>query len=230
MKLLISTLIVSCCAFVPLQAYDCKIFIPADKGVTYVQTHYNKRDKPTTIIKQTLKDVQTSGEQTVFKIDQVVTDKNGKKPNENSYQFKCIGGVFHVDMKLFLNQPQMEAYRNMDMTIDADDLEMPSNSTAGATLKNGRVTAKINMGVPLTITVEVTDRKVQGEEQVTTPAGTFTAIKLQESVKLKFGIMKMEYCTVTWYSENNGVVKQEVFEDATLAKRTGRSELTAINR
>ena len=230
MKSITKICIIAATLTVPLKAYDCKVFIPSQEGAEYVTTSYNKRDKPETIMRRKLTKVETSGDQTIFHIHQVITNKKGKKPMENSYQFKCNGGVFYVDMKMFLNQPQMKAYQEMEMTVDADDLEMPKDGTAGQMLKDGKVTAKVEMGMPITIDVSITNRKVDGEESVTTPAGTFNCIKISEDMETKIAFAKINYRTVTWYAENHGVIKQETYNSKKPDKRTGYSLLTEIKK
>ncbi|MBN1759555.1 MAG: hypothetical protein JW863_14605 [Chitinispirillaceae bacterium] len=214
----------------PVSAFDCKVFIPTQEGAEYVTTSYNKRDKPETIVHRKLTKVETVGDKTVFYMHQLITDKKGKKPLENTYRFNCRGGIFYVDMKLFLNQPQMKAYQDMEMTVDADGLEMPKEGTAGQKLNDGKITATVNMGMPLKINVTVSNRTVNGTESITTSAGTFECIKLTEDVDLQIAFVKTAYRTVTWYAENHGVIRQETYNPDKPEKPTGYSVLTEIRK
>jgi hypothetical protein len=148
--------------------------------------------------------------------------------------FPAVIGIFirkvdQSDNKLFLNQPQLKAYENVDMTIDADDLEMPKDGTAGQKLTDGTVTMKINLGMPLKVVVDIKNRSVAGEEEVETPAGKFKCIKLVEDVFLQIAFAKTSYQTVTWYATNHGVIKQETY-GLKKKKKTGYSMLTEIKK
>ncbi len=215
---------------VTVSAFDCKVFIPTQEGAEYVTTNYNKRDKPESIVHRKLTKVETVGDTTVFHMHQTITDKKGGNPRENIYQFNCRGGSFYVDMKLFLNQPQMKAYQDMEMTVDADELEMPKDVTAGQKLNDGKITATVNMGMPLKINVAVSNRTVNGTESVTTPAGTFECVKITEDVDLQIVFVKTTYRTVTWYAENQGVIRQETYDPDKPEKPAGYSVLTEIRK
>ena len=57
----------------------------------------------------------------------------------------------------------------------------------------------------------ITDRKVEGKEMVTTPAGTFDCYKISYNTRLKM-LINMTYINVEYLSENYGVVRTETYK------------------
>ena len=51
---------------------------------------------------------------------------------------RCEGGVFYVDMSNYLNQQSTDAYKDMEMSVEGGNLEMPSGMKAGDALEGRR--------------------------------------------------------------------------------------------
>jgi hypothetical protein len=94
-------------------------------------------------------------------------------------------------------------------------------------LKDATLTARVASGgmTLFTMNVEVSNRKVIGQEKITTPAGTFECVKLSQDVKTKM-IVNVEASSVDWYAEEIGLVRSESFN--TSGKLLGYSELTKV--
>ena len=86
------------------------------------------------------------------------------------------------------------------------------------------------------------DRKVEGKEEITTPAGTFNCFKISNSVEVEMDIpgmdektkemmkqMKnnMKSTTTTWFAPNFGIVKMEMYMNGELQSR---NEVTAVKQ
>ncbi len=102
------------------------------------------------------------------------------------------------------------------MKMESENLEIPSRLAAGQTLKNGYITlTAVGSPMPMKISVQVTDRKVEGKETLTTPAGTFTCWKIssQSTTQMQMGInMNLSFSTVEWIAERAGLVKSESYD------------------
>lgn len=217
MRLLNSLTALLLLSVIGLKAQECKVYIPATVGTEIELTTYDKKDKPTGIIKQTLMEISQSGDTTIYLIRQISTDSKGKNPIEGNYKFKCLGEVFYIDMNTFMDQKTMEAYKDMEMKITTDNIVMPSQLSAGQKLKDGFIKMDIMAG-PMTMVfkVNVVNRKVEGFEELTTGAGTFSCVKISEDVVGDFGFVKTNMQTVHWYSEKIGTVRSETYNKGNL--------------
>jgi hypothetical protein len=199
-------------ATIGVKAQECKAYIPAAVGTEIEMTSYDKKDKPTSIVKQTLKDVKQSGDSTIYSLHQVITDEKGKDPKENDYSFKCYDGTFYIDMKTFIDQKTLDSYKDMQMKITTKNLVFPSNLSAGQKLNDGYFKMEVMAGImPITITIDVVNVKVEGFESITTSAGTFSCVKISEDVNSNFGFVKSKAHVITWYSDKVGTVRSEVY-------------------
>ena len=188
----------------------CKVYIPGQVGTEVELTQYDKKDKPTSIIHQKLTNIKNSGDTTIFVAHQVITNEKGGDPIENNFSFKCLGEDFYLDMDAFVDQKQMEAYKDMQVKITTSDIDIPATLAAGQALKDGFVKMEFIAGViPITFKVDITNRKVEGFETLTTPAGSFECIKISQDSKIQSGFVNTIVHSIYWYSENVGTVKCE---------------------
>ena len=93
-----------------------------------------------------------------------------------------------------------------------------------AVLPDADMLAVINMSpIKMRLTFIMTNRKVVGEETITTPAGTFDCIVLTYDYESKMGI-KVTGSTKQWFAEGIGLVKQIDLNKK--GKETNRTLLT----
>ncbi|MBN2486643.1 MAG: hypothetical protein JXB34_11775 [Bacteroidales bacterium] len=204
-----------------LKAQDCKVYIPGTIGTQTELTSYDKKDKPTGISKQTLLGIKQSGDTTVYTLHQVSTDSKGQNPVEANYNFKCFNGIFYFDMNSFMDQKTMEAYKDMQIKISTDNTLIPSEMQAGQQLKDGFIKMEILAGpMPITMKVDVVNRKVEGFEKVTTSAGTFDCVKISEDILGNWGFVKTTTHNITWYSAEIGAVRSETYNKGKLENYT----------
>lgn len=223
MKLLIiSTLLLAQVSFT--YAQNCRAYIPYDKGTKTELTNYNKKGKVEGIISQEITEVEHTGDNSIFSMHQKVIDpKSNDVTFENDMTFRCEGGTFYIDMNGYLDQKQMEAYSDMEVKLSMDEMDIPSSYTAGQKLKDGKIEMEVIGGpMPIRMLVSIINRKVEGEEQLTTPAGTFDCVKISQDIVTK-SIITMTISSVEWYAEGVGVVRSETLRKG---KLTGYSELT----
>ena len=208
---------------------DCKPYLPATKGSTWELTNYNPKGKATGTVTYELTDKIVSGNTITFTVTNTSYDKKGKETFKNTSEAKCHNGQFEFDMSFMMDGSALEAYQSMEVDIDASDFEIPKlDAAGGTTLKDG--TLKVSVGASgvtmFSMTVLVTDRKVELREDRTTPAGTFNCIKLTQKVMTRM-VMKIEGASTEWYAENVGMVRSESYNKK--GKMTGYTELTKLD-
>lgn len=228
MKILNSILLFSFISILASNAQECKLYIPGTVGTEIELTHYDKKDKVTGITRQTLTKIETRFDTTVFHLHQLILDNKGENPMENNFQFKCIGEMFLVDMDMYFNQQTMDAYKDMQMKVTADEMELPSKPFAGQKLKDGSIKMEVLAGpVPMKFSVFVTNRSVLAIEDYTTTAGTFNCIKISEDIAGQFGFIKTNTNSISWYSDKIGLVRSESYMKG---KLESYSVLTSVKK
>jgi hypothetical protein len=135
-------------------------------------------------------------------------------------------------MKLMMPQQQAESSKDMEMSVEGADKEIPGDLSVGSVLKDTQVkfSFKSKTGTPMpmmNMSVWITDRKVEAKESVTTTAGTFECFKITENAEVKT-IFKIKTKTATWFSKEAGIVKTESYKDN--GKLAGKSELTELTK
>jgi len=210
------------------QAQDCKAFVPYEEGTKTELTNYDKKGKVTGVVSQQLTHVSHDGNTSTFIMHQLIKDAKGDNPPlENEMTFKCDNGVFYIDMNGFLNNQQMDAYKDMEIKLTMDEIDIPSSYKVGQNLKDGYVKMDVTGSpIPISFTVNIINRLVVAEEQKTTPAGTFDCVKISQDVVTK-SIMNMTINSVEWYAEGVGVVRTETYRKG---KLMGYSELTKLEK
>ena len=122
----------------------------------------------------------------------------------------------------------MAAYQGMDVKVSSSNISIPSNPTEGQVLGDGYVSADIsNEGIHMmTLTVNIKNRKVEAKEKITTPAGTFDAIKISYDLEMRMGLL-FKFKGKQWFVKNTGIVRTELWNSKG-SKIKSYEELTKI--
>jgi hypothetical protein len=195
-------------------AQDCVPYMPMKQGAIWETQHFDAKKKITSTVKSQVKDITTNGSSVKMFIEAETFDSKGKTLGKNKYSAGCNNGVFYLDMRGNMDQNGMSNFKDMQVTINADNLNFPVNPQAGQTLQSGQFSLEAQMpGMPngFKMTVDVYNRKVVGTESITTPAGTFECIKISYDMKT---FMMAEIITkgVEWYAKDVGLVKSETYD------------------
>lgn len=217
-------------AFITLIVYaqECTYYYPQIEGATLVYQHYDKSNKPSGKLSQELLSFASTSNGSRSEVVSKLYDTEDNLITETSLEMRCENGVFYFDMKGYVNQASMSAYEDMEIVVDATDVEFPRNFKVGDKLKDANIIITINTGFfPLKFSVNITDRVIEAKEDVTTPAGTFSAYKISQTTSTKFGIQIVSK-TTEWYSQDVGMVKSKSWSSG--GKLTSSSELISLTR
>ncbi|MBK6729519.1 MAG: hypothetical protein IPG60_00690 [Bacteroidetes bacterium] len=194
--------------------FDCESYYPTIVGAKLEYAYYDDKNKPTGYSKQEVKEVKEldNGIEVTMAIES--TDKKNENPYISEFVFRCEDNKFYVDMSNMMPPETMEAYKDMQVEMDADFLEFPSKPTAGQTLPDGHMTMLVKSSdiTIMTMTMDITNRKVDGFETITTPAGTFDCVKFSQTVNTK-SIFKMTSNSTSWYCMNVGMIRSEDYNE-----------------
>ncbi len=92
---------------------------------------------------------------------------------------------------------------------------MPSNMNIGQALPDAQMTMKASMNgmEVMSMKFDITERKVEAQESITTDAGTFDCFKLSQKTTSDMMFVSKTYKTVDWVAVNVGSVKSETYNE-----------------
>jgi hypothetical protein len=214
---------------------DCQGFLFLQQNKTIELTFYNKKGEPNGKEVYQVSNVVTAGNTTSASLNSEMFDKNGNSMAKAASSLKCTTGTILIDMKMLLPQQQSEKYASTDAKAQSTFLEYPSVLHIGDALKDGNLIMDLSnhsaagapgpLGAPgppgppgppgmgQTLKLLVTDRKVEAQESITTPAGTWNCYKISFKSKLTvktgpFGI-PTNLDGTEWYAPGFGIVKTQ---------------------
>ncbi|MFT5819644.1 MAG: hypothetical protein ACI8ZM_000869, partial [Crocinitomix sp.] len=157
-------------------------------------------------------------------------DKKGKESYSNDIEYICEDGVFKISMESMMDAQTMEAYKDMEITMTQSELEIPSNLTVGQTLPDADMEVTISSSgmQVMKMNFKITERKIEGQESMTTAAGTFECYKLSQKSNIKMMFIDKTYKTVDWFTEGIGSVRSETYAES--GKLESYRVLTNIKR
>lgn len=113
-----------------------------------------------------------------------------------------------------------QATENVEMGFSDGFMSFPKNMYPGQKLDDAVFTMKTNSGgMGMDVTSSLTARKVEAKEKITTPAGTFEAIKVVGNRKTTMKLLGKErnmgkpVREIVWISPAIGTVKQETYSE-----------------
>lgn len=212
-RLLSGIYCLTCLSALSSYGQDCKNFLFFQKDKTVEITIYNKKGEANGKQVYKISDVSTSGGVTTAKLASEMFNEKGKSLAKANSSVSCNGGVMMMDMKMMMMQMQGEQFKT-EAKADNVYLEYPATMNAGDQLKDGNFTMQMNTaGIGSTTTMVISDRKVEGKESVTTPAGTWDCYKIGYKCKMtiKMGPIPINrnFDGEEWFAPGFGIVKTQ---------------------
>ena len=209
-------------------AQNCSKFYPFEDGTTIQITSYDRKGKVAATVDNTVLGVSESQGTETATIEAVVKDDKGKLIATSNYNISCTGNIVSVDFKSLMSPQIFEQFGEMDYEVTGTDLQIPNDIRVGQELPDANMDMAINMGgINMNMNVTMKDRKVIGQEEVTTPAGTFNCFVISYNLDMKMG-MNQKGSAKQWIAEGVGMVKQEDYNKS--GKVTSSSLLTAYSK
>jgi len=192
------------------EAQDCKLFFPDNIGTLREMTNYDKKDRVTGRVHQTISNKNVSGGNISMDVVTVIYDDKDEELNRSKVTVGCENGVFKIDMSDYLGE-MLEAYQEMDVEMKGDNLQFPPDISVGDQLPEGTINIKVsNSGITMVnMDVTIKNRKVERKEKITTPAGSFDCFKISYDTEAKTNFLTVNTSGVEWIAEGVGVIKIE---------------------
>jgi len=208
----------------------CMAYFPLEKGAELTYENYNAKDKLLSTDYMKVEDVIDTDTRMTIVVHTSNKDKKGEDVYESDFEFYCENGVFTIPMESKMDPEIMKNYEDIEMGVDQSGFVLPSNMEIGQTLPDAQMTLELsaNGTKVTTIVMDITERKVEAIETITTPAGTFEAYKYSQLSSTKVMFLTSTYKTVDWVVENVGSVRSENYNES--GKLVSYRVLTDINR
>ncbi len=215
----------------PLSAQNCsEMFDFFREGVLIEYTHYDKKGKPETISTHRIKRIERSRDTLIAHSDITVSRaKDGKETYSYSVPIKCHEGVLFMSMRGMVPTGDMGQSPDVQVEISGGDLAFPKNLKVGQTLPDSEMEIAMRMGSMQLMKNRyvIKDRKVEGEETITTPAGTYKCHKISYNFEYQLLGTRTSRSEV-WYAPSVGTVRSISYDSK--GKEDGRMELTKFSR
>lgn len=207
----------------------CSQYYPLVEGTSLQYTNYDKKGKEEGQMDYKVTNVNESGDTVSATMVMEISDQKGNTFSSD-YDITCDGNVVRIDFKSLMNEQMLSQMGEMEMDITGTDVELPNNLSVGQELPDSNVNVKMKMGgvMNMNMDVETINRKVEKQESVTTPAGTFDCYVIYSETRTKMMMSNQTIPSRVWLAEGVGMVKQESYNKS--GKLMGSSVLTQLSK
>jgi hypothetical protein len=155
-------------------------------GTSYEITTFNGKDKPTGRVNYQINNVRAQGSSTIMDITATFSDESGKQRSPYTIHYTCTGNELIADMSGLLQGMPGPGSKDMEMKLKANRLAYPGKLSVGNKLSDGQMEAEMLSGgnTMMTMNMTMTNRQVDSQESITTPAGTFNAYKITADMSM----------------------------------------------
>lgn len=187
---------------------SCSTYYPMVDGANFQYTIYNKKGEENGKTNYKVTNVESSGDNVKATMMMELVNKRDKTYTSD-YDIVCNGGIVKIDFKSLMNEQMLNQIGNLETEISGTDVELPNDLSVGQELPDANVSVKMKMGggINMNSNIDIINRKVEKQENVTTPAGTFDCYVVYSENKTKMITTKQR----TWLAEGIGMVKQESY-------------------
>ena len=184
---------------------------PMKEGIALTYVSKNAKDKVQSYSLQTVSSIEGSSNN--MKITYLCEALDAKKKVQAnspviSYSYKVENGTVIFDPKSLING--FYTGSTSDGVIEGTPMVLPANMKAGDALPNCDVKMQISI---LKISATYSEGVCEGDEDVTTEAGTFHCKKTKYNCKSSAMGIKQDIVIHTWYAPGIGTVKQEIYNN-----------------
>ncbi|QIP16118.1 hypothetical protein G8759_27525 [Spirosoma aureum] len=232
MKTLAFALLAICMTISRSQSQDC-MGITFKAGMNFEMSTFSGKDKPTGKIIYQVKDVHKEGSSTIMDIVAQFQDEKGNQRPSYPIHYTCTGDELVADLS-GMAQGMQSSMKDMEMKLKTNKLVYPGKLSVGQKLSDGQMDADMlsNGNTMMTMSMTMSNRQVEGQQSVTTPAGTFDTYKVTSDMNFEnrmMGIPIRGTMRVVSYRANNQLldIKSETYNKN--GKLMGYTLLSKVN-
>jgi hypothetical protein len=196
-----------------LKAQD--IFFPTKVGTVLVYKSFDKKDKETSKVQYTIRNVKIIGSDMdiTYLVESIDPKENLVFKDEITIHKK--GDKLYFDMSNFINKAAFQQNGEIpgEIQVTGNNMEMPSNPNPGDIMSDANVEMAMKLGfINMKMSALVTNRKVEAIEDITVKAGTFKGYKFSSEVNASAMGMKVKSNNLDWYAKGIGIIKTESYD------------------
>lgn len=202
---------------------DCSKYYPVRDGAKFEISLYDDKMKEQGKVTYS---VDNDGGDTVLYTMEITDDKSGSVAS-SQYGMTCKDDGVSIDFKSMMGSGMGSRFTDMEVEVTGDNIYLPNNLTVGDVLPDASMEIDVKgMPVAMKSFIKMTNRKVEGRESITTPAGTFDCLIISYNTEFKMGVKNVGQ-TKQWLAEDVGMVKSQDYNKK--GKLRSISLLTAYN-
>lgn len=207
-------------------AQDCSSYYYMQNGKTIEMTIYGKNDKVTGVQTYTVSDVKNNSGTVSATINSKMVSDKGKELSASVIHATCSGNNLNMDMTMFIPAAQQQQLKNVDASANAVYIQYPASMNIGDQLPDGNFSMDMQNdgGMKMSLSIQISNRKVEAKESVTTSAGTWECYKITSSQRITTKIsgigIPINMDVTEWFAPGFGIVKTET--------KYGKTEITSV--
>lgn len=190
-------------------------FFPTKEGTVLTYQSFDKKGKESSGVKYTIKNVKGSGDHMDITYEIEALDAKEEMVYVDEVTIQQRGNKMYFDMSNFVNKAAFQQEGEMPATVEitGNSMEIPVNAEAGQTLPDASVIMAMKMGfINMKMSATITNRKVEGWEDITVKAGTFNCCKFSSDVNATIMGINVKTKNTDWYTKGIGAVKTESYD------------------
>tara|TARA_R110002012_G_scaffold322109_1_gene556011 strand:- start:34840 stop:35529 length:690 start_codon:yes stop_codon:yes gene_type:complete len=192
---------------------NCSKYYSFEEGASFQYSMFDKKGKADGTADYKVTKVEDSGSKTIAEMTIAYKDKKGKDVFSTNYNISCADQGIKIDFKSLMPTNMLEQYKDMEVDLTGTDIELPNDLSVGLNLEDANVTINLAMGgITMKTMVLMTQRKVEKQETITTPAGTYDCYVIYSENESQIMGIKKTFPSRLWLSEGVGMVKQETYQ------------------
>lgn len=205
-------------------------FFPTKEGTVLIYKTFDKKEKLTSMVKYTIKNVKINGSDYDITYQCESLDPKEKLVFKEDITIHQKGDKLYFDMSNFVNKSAFQQNGEMpaNVEITGNNMEIPLNPKAGDLLPDANVMMSLKMGfVNMKMSADIVNRKVEDVEDVTVTAGTFKSYRFSSLVNASVLGIKTSSKMIEWYAKGVGTIKSESYDKK--GDLQSRTELVEIH-
>ena len=198
---------------------------PVKEGMVLTYATKDAKNKVKNFSRQTVTSVEGSGNDMVVTISAEALDAKKKRMSDVpliTYKLKVQNGNVVLDPKALLNS--VAASTPFDATAEGTPMVLPADMKAGDVLPDCEMKMQVSI---VKLNASYTNGLCEGDETITTDAGTFHCKKTTYDCKSSAMGIKQDLVIHSWYAPGIGSVKQVVYDKK--GKPSTIQELVEVN-
>jgi hypothetical protein len=160
-----------------------------------------------------------AGYQTVY-MDEDVLDARGRLIAKGEFVIRCQNDVLFFDMTRMIPSEALRGAETMEIRSDQSLLRLPMDLTTGQVLPQASTSVEVGpeaSGSLMTLDFSISNRRVDSDVEIETPAGTFSATLIHQRSTARSKVLLLrktwEYDEKVWYDLGKGLMIRSELHD-----------------